>query len=37
MTHYTSLCACIQYRQRKSGKRFTRRSEDNTIRVWRTE
>jgi hypothetical protein len=31
-----SLCASIQYRQRRHGKRFTRRVASDTVRVWRT-
>jgi hypothetical protein len=33
----SSLCACMQYRQRRYGKKFTRRNEGDTVRVWRTE
>ena len=33
---YDNICAAIQYRQHRTPKRFTRRSDGTTIRVWRT-
>ena len=35
MSQYTSLPMCLSYRQRRYGKKFTRRIEDKFVRVWR--
>jgi hypothetical protein len=32
----SSLAACMQYRQKRYGKKFTRRTVESGVRVWRT-
>ena len=32
----SSLAACMQYRQKRYGKKFTRRTVAGGVRVWRT-
>ena len=31
----SSLAACMQYRQKRYGKKFTRRTVESGVRVWR--
>jgi len=32
----SSLAACMQYRQKRYGKKFARRAAEGGVRVWRT-
>jgi selenocysteine lyase/cysteine desulfurase len=34
--NFSSLAACMQYRQKRYGKRFVRRTVEGGVRVWRT-
>jgi hypothetical protein len=36
LSEYNTLGSCITFRQRRSEKRYTRRTQDGVIRVWRT-